>query len=184
MAGSALVSVYNGGFARQTASMVLGTLLVYTNEVLDVREDAVLVSAEPAKQDAAIELLDARITTVRAADGRPTGFFDPGGGCFQGWPPAGFGHAVPVKGVTVHKGERIAVSFYVRATSPGTRSSDGTRMVYRTLEDSRLKEQRFSHGINSTMEVVPTPEELPTRADMTRPPPCADEPKELLLPPS
>jgi hypothetical protein len=172
--GRAFVSLFSEGTQRQSASVVQGTVLVYTAEVLSVTDDLRVEQVSPVSRDSGLDLLDIRLTRPREANGVIHQSDAPGGGCFKHWPPAGLGTTFPAAGAELHRGEQVTVNFYVRASQLGRHSSDGVRIVYRrTAQPGRRLAQTFTHGPNTTMTAYASEAALPPVDDPNQPSRCA-----------
>jgi hypothetical protein len=175
--GTALESIYNGGTQRMSVSVVKGMSVLYTPEVLRINEDVTLVDVAPAEVPPGLELLDARLTRLREPSGQRILGGGPGLGCFEEWPPKGFGRAVPARGAELRAGEMVAITFYLRTTASGDLSLIDVQASYQATSGTATLHQRFEHSLNGRFFVVddlaalPAPEDtnFPSRCDLPQP---------------
>ena len=179
---AALASISNSGKAWFSMAVVQGKSVLYSPEVLFVHADVTLVEAAPLTSSGA-EILDVRLTRLRNASGvvGPEGSGHPGGGCFDGWPPKGFGRTYPARGAALRSGEMVSLTVYLRPVRTGILDFHGVRARYR-MQDGTLEEQRFEHSTDLRLEVVPDEQSLPDPNDPNLLPTCFEPPPEWLKP--
>jgi hypothetical protein len=171
-AGTALVSNFQEGSQRFSLSLVVGGVLLDAVEELKVNEDIEIVSVVPTKATNGLELRDARFARVIDADGTPHYRHTLSGGCFDSWPPPGFGPTYPARGAFLRRGETVAVGIYLQPRRVGMLVSEGLTVTYTAPGGKHARVQHFTHSVDETVNAVASTAELPAY-DAEAPPPCA-----------
>ena len=135
-----------------------GTVLAFTADLFKVKADGKLLSAKPASITPGLEVVDVRATYLVRSGGRPSTGAYIGSKCWTKWPPVSDVGYPRVQGLSVTKGDQVAIMFFVRAASTGHYAADGVELHYAV---SGKSDSIRTHVHKAELTVVAVGDELP-----------------------
>lgn len=126
---------------------------------LEARRDLVIDDIRPRTSAAGFEFLDTKVNFFYGFPEHPVG------GCIDHWPPDLSPRLVSPRQLRVAKGDRIAVTFFLRTTRVGDFSSNGLVIDYHQGGQSFRTTNRVT---TLTVHVRDRPDELTAGCDPRR----------------
>ena len=109
-------------------------IAIFTIGTFGAEKDVTLLQAMPLEAPPQVELLALRVNEMESRSGEPVTY--PGLLCTRRWPPRGFGPTEPLRGFDAEKGDRFAVTAWLRLIEPGDVTVDGLRLLYEEAEQT------------------------------------------------